>query len=176
MASVVTNICNENSIRELPYSQGGTNNSGFSTNVPINSQSTFWATQTLTNGGIQGENATTVTEVNIVETNFVANASTSIAIPSNPKQAIITTAGTLTTITLPTTFSVGNHFCVQGQGSGLWKINAGTGRTIQFLGSATSSGGSISSSGQYDVVRLIGVVSNSTWSVVFASTSGFVIA
>lgn len=176
MASVVTNICNENSSKALPYSQGGTNNTAFGTNIPISCQSNFWGTQQLTNGGVQGVNSTTITEVNIVETNFVANASTSIAIPAAPKQAIITTAGTLTTITLPTSFSVGNHFCVQGQGSGLWKINAGTGRTIQFLGSATSSGGSISASGQYDVVRLIGVVANSTWSVVFASTSGFVIA
>lgn len=89
---------------------------------------------------------------------------------------IPTNAG-LTTITLPTTFAVGDRISVQGQGSGGWTINAGASRTVQVGSSATSSGGTVSSTNRYDSINLIGIVANSTWATLGGpQSSGLTIA
>lgn len=75
----------------------------------------------------------------------------------------IPTNGSLTSITLPTTFAAGDRISVQGQGAGGWNITAGGTTTIQVGASSTSAGGSIASANRYDSVNLIGIVANTTW-------------
>lgn len=70
-----------------------------------------------------------------------------------------------TTITLPGTYAVGDTVAVQGLGAGGWILTAAGGDTIQLGSSATSSGGSLTSTNQWDSVEVVCVVANTTWSV-----------
>lgn len=87
------------------------------------------------------------------------------------QKGYIPTNGSLTTITLPTTFAVGDRISVQGQGSGGWNITAGTGTTIQLGSSATTTGGSLASANRYDSINLIAIVANTTWATLGAPQS-----
>lgn len=74
-----------------------------------------------------------------------------------------------TTVTLPSTFSVGDTVIVVGSGAnaGGWIITANTGDTIMYNGTATSAGGTVTSSalaGQ--TVELVADVANTSWVIV----------
>lgn len=73
----------------------------------------------------------------------------------------------LVTITLPTTFAVGDVVVVIGKGAGGWKVGQPAGDNIQFgdLATTAGTGGSLQSTNQYDCVELIGIVANTTWAV-----------
>lgn len=81
-----------------------------------------------------------------------------------------------TTITLPTTFAIGDVVIIKGLGAGGWILEAGTATTIQMGTSATSAAGSLTSANQYDTVSVTGLVANTTWSVDFALSTGLTIA
>ena len=59
---------------------------------------------------------------------------------------------TLVTFTLPTASAIGDWIAINGKGSGGWKIAQATGQIINIVGVSTTSGsgGSLSSSSQYD--------------------------
>lgn len=88
---------------------------------------------------------------------------------------IVANAGQ-TTITLPTTFAIGDVVIIKGLGAGGWILAAGTATTIRFGSSVTSSAGSLTSANQYDTVYVTGLVANTTWSVDYALSSGLTVA
>lgn len=72
----------------------------------------------------------------------------------------------LVTLTLPVTAALGTAIAVAGNGSGGWSIAQNAGQNIQ-IGSASSTagtGGSISSTNQFDSIYLVCIVANTTWS------------
>jgi hypothetical protein len=81
-----------------------------------------------------------------------------------------------TTVTLPTTFAIGDTIEVKGLGAGGWILAAGTATTIRMGQSTTSSAGSLTSAGNYDTVLVRGLVANTTWSVDYALSAGLTIA
>lgn len=80
------------------------------------------------------------------------------------------------TVTLPTTFAVGDTIEVKGLGAGGWVLAAGTATTIRMGTSVTSSAGSLTSANQYDTVKVTGSVANTTWSVDYALSAGLTVA
>ncbi len=80
------------------------------------------------------------------------------------------------TVTLPTTFAVGDAVEVKGLGAGGWVLAAGTATTIRLGNSVTSSAGSLTSANQYDTVKVTGLVANTTWSVDYALSTGLTVA
>lgn len=80
------------------------------------------------------------------------------------------------TVTLPTTFAIGDTIEVKGLGAGGWVMAAGTATTIRIGSSVTSSAGSLTSANQYDTVRVTGLVANTTWSVDYVLSAGLTVA
>lgn len=77
-----------------------------------------------------------------------------------------------TTITLPTTFAIGDVVIIKGLGAGGWVLTAGTGTTIRSGTAVTSTGGSLTSGDRYDTVIVSGLVANSVWSVDSSLSTG----
>jgi hypothetical protein len=81
--------------------------------------------------------------------------------------AYVSTASTLTTITLPTTSAFGSVFEVTGLGTGGWKIVYNSGQYINFGNiTTTTTSGSLASSSTFDSVRLVCVSANTVFNVV----------
>jgi hypothetical protein len=80
------------------------------------------------------------------------------------------------TVTLPTTFAIGDTVEVKGLGAGGWVLAAGTATTIRIGSSVTSSAGSLTSANQYDTVKVTGLVANSVWSVDYVLSTGLTVA
>ena len=74
----------------------------------------------------------------------------------------------LVTFTLPATSSIGDFVEINGKGSGLFTIAQASGQIIHFgnLASTSGAGGSVSSTLQFDCIRLRCITANTTWSVV----------
>jgi hypothetical protein len=83
---------------------------------------------------------------------------------------------TLVTFTLPATASIGDFVEINGKGSGLYTIAQATGQIIHFGNLASTSGasGSVSSTLQYDCIRLRCITANTTW-VVVSSVGNFTV-
>jgi hypothetical protein len=75
--------------------------------------------------------------------------------------------GSLVTLTMPPTAIVGSSIAVFGLGAGGWTIAQPSSVKIILGNQATSIGvgGSLSSTNQFDVVRMDCIVANTTWSV-----------
>lgn len=83
----------------------------------------------------------------------------------NTETIYITNFGTLCTLTLPPTSSVGDLISVVGQGAGGWLIAQAAGQQIIISPRNTTLGatGSLASSAQYDSLNLICIVANTIW-------------
>jgi hypothetical protein len=77
---------------------------------------------------------------------------------------IISNAGQ-TTVTIGATVAEGSVFAVQGKGAGGWILAMNTGQTCHFGNSATSSGGSLTSTNLWDSVAIVCVTANTTFAV-----------
>ena len=88
---------------------------------------------------------------------------------------ITNNAGSVT-VTLPTTFAIGDEIEVKGLGAGGWVLAAGTATTVRIGSSTTTSAGSLTSANQYDTVKVTGLVANTTWSVDYVLSTGLTIA
>jgi hypothetical protein len=86
-------------------------------------------------------------------------------------------AAALVTYTLPASSAVGDWLEINGKGSGLWSIAQGAGQQIHVDGASTTSGagGSLSSVGQYDNVRLRCLTANLIWTVVSQQSTGLTV-
>jgi len=82
----------------------------------------------------------------------------------------------LVTFTLPTTAAIGDFIEINGKGSGLYTIAQASGQQIHFGNIASTSGasGTVSSTLQYDCIRLRCITANTTW-VVVSSVGNFTI-
>lgn len=77
----------------------------------------------------------------------------------------ISNRGTLVTLTLPTTSSVGDLISIVGQGAGGWSVAQGAGQQVHIgsVASSVGAGGSIASSNQYDSVDLVCITASTEW-------------
>lgn len=119
---------------------------GSSGNV-LTSDGTNWSSSPASGGGITWTEVTGTSQAAAVNNGYIAN-----------------NAG-LVTITLPANFVVGSVVRVGGLGAGLWSLVANTGDIINFGSSPTSAGGSLTATNRYDAVEVLGVATNSTWTV-----------
>lgn len=69
----------------------------------------------------------------------------------------------LVTITLPSTFAVGDIVWVVGKGAGLWALDCPAGDVIHYGNQDTSSGGTLTATNRYDAIQVVGTVANSEW-------------
>lgn len=72
------------------------------------------------------------------------------------------------TVTLPATAPQFSVIAVVGKGAGGWVLQANAGQTIQFGNVASSSGGSWTSSTQFDTMYVICTTANLVWTVTYA--------
>lgn len=95
-------------------------------------------------------NVTSATQSMVVNTGYISND-----------------GATLVTFTLPTTAAVGQVVAVQGSGSGLFTIAQNALQVINFnaVASTVGTGGSVSSTSQFDSIYLMCVTANTTWVV-----------
>jgi hypothetical protein len=113
--------------------------------------------------------------------NAIGGGTTTASIAGTTQTAAINTryivanAGQ-TTITLPTTFAIGDVVIIKGLGAAGWILAAGTATTIRLGSSVTSSAGSLTSANQYDTVAVSGLVANTTWSVDYVLSAGLTVA
>jgi len=103
--------------------------------------------------------------------NVVSGTSESAAVGNG----YIPTNSSLTTISLPAVCNPGDTISVQGEGSGMWTIQANTGQVIHVGASACMSAGTVSASNRYDAITLVCIVANTDWSMTGPVSSGFVI-
>jgi len=96
----------------------------------------------------------------------VTDTSASLAV----NKKYIANNGSLVTLTLPATAVLGSEIEVIGKGSGGWKIAQNASQSINFANgtSTPGTGGYIASQAQYDTVKLICTIANTTWTVVNA--------
>jgi hypothetical protein len=176
MATVVTNISDNNSSEPLSVVQGGT---GFASCVQgdivyASGTNTFSKLAIgVTNTALRSTGSAPIWD----GTNppFFTSTSASSALTAAVSTGYLLTSGSTQTVTLPTTFVAGAQIAVQSVGAGGFILKAGTGTTIQYGTQPTSSGGTLSSSNRYDNCFVIGIVANTTWSVTSALTSGFAV-
>jgi hypothetical protein len=83
---------------------------------------------------------------------------------------------TLINFTLPTTSAIGDKVEINGKGAGLYMIDQAAGQQIHFgnLASTAGTGGSVSSTLQYDCITLRCIIANTTW-VVTSSVGNFTV-
>ncbi len=108
----------------------------------------------------------------VVQTASIAGTSQAAAVNT---RYIVANAGQ-TTITLPTTFAIGDVVIIKGLGAAGWILAAGTATTVRIGSSTTSSAGSLTSANQYDTVAISGLVANTTWSVDYVLSAGLTVA
>lgn len=99
---------------------------------------------------------------------WAANAGTSISAAVN--NGYITTAATLATVTLPTTFAVGTVIGVAGQGAGGWVLAVGAATNIKAFGNTYTT--SLASTNVSDTVLLVATVANTTWGILSMISTG----
>ena len=98
---------------------------------------------------------------------WAANASTSFTAAVN--NGYILTAGSTTTVTLPTTFAVGQQIAIQGEGAA-WTLNIGASTNVKGFNATYTT--SLASANNTDSVVLIATVANTTWSMLSISSTG----
>ncbi len=110
----------------------------------------------------------------IISQTLIPSATTAVDVDTN--SLYIASAATLTTFQLPevTAEDIGSIVEITGFGAGGWTLLAGTGAVIQVPTGTPTSGTSISSSSQYDSIRII-LVDATTWNTLSKETTGFVI-
>lgn len=155
----------------MPIIEGGTNANGFPNpfgvayydGLKLDNVPTGIAGQVLTSNGIAS-----APSFEPVNAGFVWNNTTSSTQAMAVDNGYISNNGpTLVTFTLPAVALVGKVVAVQGSGAGLFKIAQNAGQTIRTNGgsSITGTGGSVSSSSQYDSIGLICITANTDWAV-----------
>jgi polyribonucleotide nucleotidyltransferase len=111
-------------------------------------------TITISSSGSAGwVDQTTATVTMAVNTGYTADAGAS-----------------LITFTLPATSAIGDFVEINGKGSGLYTIAQASGQQIHFgnLASTSGAGGTVSSTLQFDCIRLRCITANTIWVVVSA--------
>lgn len=103
----------------------------------------------------QNNTANSLVWLDLAGTSITASAGTGYII-SNAGQS---------TVTIPATVAEGTVFAVQGKGAAGWILAMNTGQTCHLGSSASSSGGSLTSSNLWDSVQIVCVTANTTFAV-----------
>jgi hypothetical protein len=98
---------------------------------------------------------------------WAANSNSSISAAVG--NGYVLTSGSATTVTLPTTFAVGQQIGVQGQGAA-WTVDIGASTNVKNFGNTYTT--SIASTNNSDSVVFIGTVANTTWSMLHLVSTG----
>ena len=101
------------------------------------------------------------------EFTWAANASSSISAAVN--NGYILTSGSPTTVTLPTTFAVGDKIAIAGQGAA-WTCAVGASTNIKAFGNTYTT--SMASTNTNDTLYLVGIVANTSWAIVSMVSTG----
>ena len=72
----------------------------------------------------------------------------------------------LTTVTIPATVPEGAVFGIAGKGAGGWVVQMNAGQTCNLGHTATSSGGTLASTNQWDTVQILCVTANTNFAVI----------
>ena len=150
--------------------QAGTN-STFSLNNTGTSTSAASIAITSTSGGIT---LTPASGKEVTVTNLTARITTTDVTGTSQQMAInnayVSNNGSLVTLTLPVTASVGDMVSVSGFGIGGWRIAQNASQLIRFGSSTTTTGtgGRLDSGNQCDSITLRCLVANTTWGVTSA--------
>ena len=99
---------------------------------------------------------------------YAANASSAFTAAVN--NGYVLTSGSPTTVTLPTTFAVGDRIAIIGQGA-LWTAALGAGTNIKVFGNTYTT--SMAAANAPDSITLVATVANTTWSVIDMVSTGF---
>lgn len=144
--------------------------------VPIGNGTTFSAAALTAGTGVSITNGAASITINAVGggTTTTSIAGTTQAAAVNTRYIVANAAQT--TITLPTTFAIGDVVIIKGLGAGGWILAAGTATTIRLGSSVTSSAGSLTSANQYDTIAVSGLVANTTWSADYVFSAGLTVA
>lgn len=102
------------------------------------------------------------------EFTWAANSGTSISAAVG--NGYILTSASPTTVTLPTTFAVGQQIAVAGQGSS-FTVALGAATNIKAFGNTYTT--SFASTNNSDVLVLIATVANTTWGILNMTSTGF---
>jgi len=132
-----------------------------------NASTTVWTKSILLTAGSgvtisqSGNSITISTSGSGLSWTEVTGTSATLAV----NNAYIASNGSLVTLALPTTSSIGDVIYIVGKGAGGWLISQAAGQTLN-IGSVASTvgvGGSVASSNRYDSVQLVCTVANTTW-------------
>jgi len=143
---------------------------GVATNgqIPIGSTGADPVLATLTAGaGIAiANNAGSIT-ISVNDAGFAWNDVTGTSATMVKENGYVSDNVGLVTLTMPTIVSstFGDSIAVCGFGAGGWKIQCVATQTIQFGNKATTAGGSISSTNQFDTIEIVCSPTTSTWLV-----------
>ena len=87
-----------------------------------------------------------------------------------PEHGYIANNAGLVTLTLPITASLGDSLIIQGKGTGLFRIAQNASQAIGFgnTNTVTGTGGSLTTTSQYDALELVCITANSNWAVTTA--------
>ena len=116
-----------------------------------------------------GSGSVTITATGLAGFSWTTVTGTSQAMLSN--NGYIVNNGSLVTLSLPATSSVGDEIDIIGKGAGGWKVQCGIGQTIVLGSSTTTSSGSLASTGAKDSFYMICTVANTEWTVASAPQS-----
>lgn len=178
-ANVMAALATANSASLVTNSSGVPSWSGTMTNgqLIIGSTTATPTAATLTSGtGISitnGAGSITIASTGSGMSWTTVSGTTQAAAVNN---GYITNNAGAVTVTLPTTFAIGDTVTIKGLGAGGWVLAAGTATTIRMGSSVTSSAGSLTSANQYDTVKVTGLVANTTWSVDYSLSTGLTVA
>lgn len=127
----------------------------------------IWANLSSTTGTITITNGVNSINLEVSAGGIVWSREAGAAVAAVADHGYVNTNAGLTTITLPATASLGTIIEILGEGAGGWTIAQNAGQNIQYgnVSTTVGAGGSLSSSNQYDTVRLICRLANTTWSV-----------
>lgn len=172
-ANTVTGLATANSSVLVTTSAGVPVQSGTMTNgqliigstggTPVVASLTAGTGITITPGA--GSITINSSGVGSITWNDVSGTSQSAAVNSG---YIISNAG-LTTVTLPATCAVGSVFAIAGKGAGGWVLQMNAGQVCHLNSSATTSGGSLASTNQWNAVQIVCVTANTTFTVINSS-------
>lgn len=95
---------------------------------------------------------------------------------AGPNSGFVVQNAGQTTISLPATFAIGDRIIVKGLGAGGWVLQCAAGDTIQVGQDVTTSGGTVTSGDNYDVIQISGLVADSVWSMDYGVSNGFTLA
>lgn len=119
--------------------------------------------------GAQGISITTITQLPTYFNypQYYWNEVTSTSQQALINQGYIANNGSLVTITLPVNSSIGNVIEVIGKGAGGWRIAQNAGQMIHFgvVDTTPGAGGSLSSTAQFDAVKIVCTESDLEWTV-----------